>query len=185
MEDRREPLPDLFQDFIKDHTDRDGSDIAQRLNDLFMVLNTAPAAAAACSRRTGHASRTSTAGSSRRRSNCPPSTRTSAPPILDACAVDWSTISPAIFGSMFQSVRDAQTRRELGEHYTSEENILKTLNPLFLDELRAEFEQRSDADSAEADQRAQRAMGAARRHPLHGPRLWLRQLHHRCLPGAA
>ena len=50
--------------------------------------------------------------------------------VLDACAVDWSTISPAIFGSMFQSVRDAQTRRELGEHYTSEENILKTLNPL-------------------------------------------------------
>ena len=41
---------------------------------------------------------------------------------------------------MFQSVRDAQTRRELGEHYTSEENILKTLNPLFLDELRAEFD---------------------------------------------
>lgn len=60
--------------------------------------------------------------------------------ILAASAVDWSTISPAIFGSMFQSVRDAQTRRELGEHYTSEENILKTLNPLFLDELRAEFE---------------------------------------------
>jgi len=60
--------------------------------------------------------------------------------VLDACAVDWSTISPAIFGSMFQSVRDAQTRRELGEHYTSEENILKTLNPLFLDELRTEFE---------------------------------------------
>ena len=60
--------------------------------------------------------------------------------ILAASAVDWSTISPAIFGSMFQSVRDAQTRRELGEHYTSEENILKTLNPLFLDALRAEFD---------------------------------------------
>ena len=56
--------------------------------------------------------------------------------ILKACAVDWSTISPAIFGSMFQSVRDAETRRALGEHYTSEENILRTLNPLFLDELR-------------------------------------------------
>jgi hypothetical protein len=40
---------------------------------------------------------------------------------------------------MFQSVRDAETRRALGEHYTSEENILKTLNPLFLDELREEF----------------------------------------------
>ncbi|MFB7559780.1 class I SAM-dependent DNA methyltransferase [Streptomyces brevispora] len=40
---------------------------------------------------------------------------------------------------MFQSVRDKKTRRDLGEHYTSEENILKTLNPLFLDELRADF----------------------------------------------
>lgn len=49
---------------------------------------------------------------------------------------DWSKVSPAIFGSMFQSVRDAKTRREMGEHYTSEEDVLKTLNPLFLDELR-------------------------------------------------
>jgi hypothetical protein len=60
--------------------------------------------------------------------------------VLDACDRDWKTISPAIFGSMFQSVRDAETRRQLGEHYTSEENILKTLNPLFLDELRAEYD---------------------------------------------
>lgn len=49
---------------------------------------------------------------------------------------DWSKVSPAIFGSMFQSVRDAKTRREMGEHYTSEEDVLKTLGPLFLDELR-------------------------------------------------
>ncbi|WP_146086094.1 MULTISPECIES: DNA methyltransferase [unclassified Rathayibacter] len=59
--------------------------------------------------------------------------------ILRACAVDWSTISPAIFGSMFQAVRDAETRSQLGEHYTSEENILRTLNPLFLDDLRADL----------------------------------------------
>ena len=60
--------------------------------------------------------------------------------VLEACAIDWSTVSPAVFGSMFQAVRDARTRREVGEHYTSEENILKTLNPLILDELRAEFD---------------------------------------------
>ena len=52
---------------------------------------------------------------------------------------------------MFQSVRDAKTRRELGEHYTSEENILKTLNPLFLDELRAEFEHVKTLGKYEAD----------------------------------
>jgi hypothetical protein len=52
--------------------------------------------------------------------------------LLDACAYDWSGISPAIFGSLFQSVRDAQTRREMGEHFTSEQNIMKVVGDLFL-----------------------------------------------------
>ena len=60
--------------------------------------------------------------------------------LLDACAIDWSAISPAIFGALFQSIMDGQARRHLGAHYTSEENILKLIKPLFLDELRAEFE---------------------------------------------
>ncbi len=60
--------------------------------------------------------------------------------LLDACALDWSGISPAIFGSLFQSIMDDKARRNLGAHYTSEENILKLIKPLFLDELWAEFE---------------------------------------------
>jgi hypothetical protein len=60
--------------------------------------------------------------------------------LLDACAIDWSGISPAIFGALFQSIMDDKARRNLGAHYTSEENILKLIKPLFLDELRAEFE---------------------------------------------
>lgn len=60
--------------------------------------------------------------------------------LLDCCALDWSSISPAIFGAMFQSIMDSRARRNLGAHYTSEENILKLIRPLFLDELRAEFE---------------------------------------------
>ena len=60
--------------------------------------------------------------------------------LLDASALDWSRISPAIFGSMFQSVMDAKARRNLGAHYTSEKNILKLIGPLFLDELKAELE---------------------------------------------
>ncbi len=60
--------------------------------------------------------------------------------LLDACAIDWSGISPAIFGALFQSIMDGKARRNLGAHYTSEENILKLIKPLFLDELRAEFE---------------------------------------------
>ena len=61
--------------------------------------------------------------------------------LLDACRFDWSTISPAIFGSLFQSVMDAEERRQRGAHYTSEANILKVIEPLFIDGLRAEFEQ--------------------------------------------
>jgi hypothetical protein len=61
--------------------------------------------------------------------------------ILIECAkFNWSSISPAIFGAMFQGVMDKDKRRELGAHYTSEENILKVINPLFLDDLWAEFE---------------------------------------------
>ena len=60
--------------------------------------------------------------------------------LLDCCALDWSRISPAIFGSLFQSVMDTTKRRNLGAHYTTEKNILKLIKPLFLDELRAEFE---------------------------------------------
>ncbi len=63
--------------------------------------------------------------------------------LLDCCRFQWAAISPAIFGAMFQKVIDLdarERRRQLGAHYTSEANILKVIGPLFLDELRAEFE---------------------------------------------
>lgn len=56
--------------------------------------------------------------------------------LLEACAFNWSVISPAVFGSMFQTVKRKENRRRGGEHYTTEENILKTIRPLFLDEYR-------------------------------------------------
>lgn len=56
--------------------------------------------------------------------------------LLDASRFRWTSISPAIFGSMFQLVKSKEARRGDGEHYTSETNILKTLGPLFLDEYR-------------------------------------------------
>lgn len=130
---------ELFQDFVKDHTARDGSDIGHRLNDLFRVLDTAP------DQRIGLPAELVAfpyvnGGIFEEKITLPNLDHEFRTAVLDAAAVDWSTISPAIFGSMFQSVRDARVRRELGEHYTSEENILKTLNPLFLDELRGEFD---------------------------------------------
>ncbi len=59
--------------------------------------------------------------------------------LLDACRFDWSNISPAIFGALFQSVMDPVERRSQGAHYTTERNILKVIEPLFLDDLRVEF----------------------------------------------
>ena len=53
---------------------------------------------------------------------------------------DWSEISPTIFGAVFESTLNPETRRSGGMHYTSIENIHKVIDPLFLDELRAEFE---------------------------------------------
>ena len=59
--------------------------------------------------------------------------------LIESCAMDWSLISPAIFGSLFQSIMDKDERRNLGAHYTSEKNILKLIKPLFLNELWEEF----------------------------------------------
>lgn len=67
--------------------------------------------------------------------------------LLNACRFHWSHISPAVFGSMFQLVKSKEARRGDGEHYTSEKNILKTIEPLFLDELRAEASRLINAKS--------------------------------------
>ena len=60
--------------------------------------------------------------------------------LRNASIYNWSDISPAIFGALFQSVMDKDRRRKLGSHYTTEQNILKTIQPLFLDDLRTEFD---------------------------------------------
>lgn len=129
-----------FQDFIEQRTNIDGSDLAPKLQELFQVLNTPreeryknldeqladfpyvngrlfeeilPTASFDSKMRTA---------------------------LLECCYMDWSKISPAIFGSMFQSVMNPKERRNLGAHYTSEKNILKVIKPLFLDDLWKEFE---------------------------------------------
>lgn len=61
--------------------------------------------------------------------------------LIAACTFNWDAISPAIFGSLFQSVMQPEERRRQGAHYTTEKNILKVIEPLFLDELRAEVKQ--------------------------------------------
>ncbi|HWU77665.1 MAG TPA: DNA methyltransferase [Rhodanobacter sp.] len=129
-----------FHELLSQRTSIDGADIGQWLAQLFQVLDTAPA---------------------RRQKTLDAQLaefpyvngKLFAEPLplaafdanmrallLQASALDWSRISPAIFGSMFQSVMDSKARRNLGAHYTSEKNILKLIGPLFLDELSAELE---------------------------------------------
>lgn len=64
--------------------------------------------------------------------------------LLHVGKLDWKAINPDIFGSMIQAVADDEERGELGMHYTSVPNILKVLNPLFLDSLREQLEQAGD-----------------------------------------
>ncbi len=58
---------------------------------------------------------------------------------------NWKEINPDIFGSMFQAVKTAEVRSGLGQHYTSVPNIMKVINPLFMDDLREEFEKAKDS----------------------------------------
>ncbi len=64
--------------------------------------------------------------------------------LLHVGSLDWTKINPDIFGSMIQAVADDEERGALGMHYTSVPNILKVLNPLFLDDLRAQLEEAGD-----------------------------------------
>lgn len=133
-----------FQEYIEQRTNEDGSDLAAKLQELFQVLNTAK------ENRFKNLDEqladfpyvngklfeeilpTASFDTKMRQA------------LLDCCYIDWSKISPAIFGSMFQSVMNPKERRNLGAHYTSETNILKLIKPLFLDELWKEFESIKD-----------------------------------------
>ncbi|MEQ1683447.1 MAG: DNA methyltransferase [Burkholderiaceae bacterium] len=129
-----------FRAWIEDRTSEDGADLGPQLAQLFQVLNTPEDKRSRAldeqlrafpyvnGKLFDEALPLAAFSSSMRES------------LLDACAIDWSGISPAIFGALFQSIMDGKARRNLGAHYTSEENILKLIKPLFLDELRAEFE---------------------------------------------
>ena len=124
-------------------THQEGTDLAQRLNELFDLLNTKPSGVSAVADAPDYLSGFKYVNGGMFADAVPlPAemsgavAKTFRQQLLATSERDWSKVSPAIFGSMFQSVRDAKTRREMGEHYTSEEDVLKTLGPLFLDELR-------------------------------------------------
>lgn len=131
-----------FTEFIERNTSEDGSDLAGQLAHLFDILNTPEAARLKNLDETFarfpyvngklFEERLPIASFDSEMRNA----------LLYCCALDWSGISPAIFGSLFQHIMDEtpNARRNLGAHYTTEENILKLIRPLFLDELHIEFE---------------------------------------------
>ncbi len=130
---------DAFHRFLLDCTSEDGRDLAARLAELFQTLNT-PEAQRLCLRDAAVNDFPYVNGGLFAEFLPMPAFDTAMrSALLDCCALDWGRISPAIFGSMFQSVMNAEERRALGAHYTSERNILKLINPLFMDALREEF----------------------------------------------
>lgn len=116
------------------------SDVGRRLIELFEVLNTPEKDRQAGWRQDYDAFRYINGRLFEEPIRVPVFDATARDLLLEAAAINWSHISPAIFGSLFQSIKDRAERRRLGEHYTSEENILKLIKPLFLDDLWEEFE---------------------------------------------
>ncbi len=129
----------LFRDLLINYTREDGSDLGMVLAQLFQTLNqpedkrqkTLPQHFADFAYINGKLFEEqlpiSSFNSEMRQS------------LLDATTLNWSYISPAMFGSLFQGVMDTELRRNLGAHYTEEANILKVVKPLFLDGLWEEF----------------------------------------------
>jgi hypothetical protein len=131
----------IFAELVRDRTREDGSDLGPCLSQLFELLNTAV-------ERRQHNMDESLAQFPyvngdlfNERLPIPAFDTGMRQLLLDVCDFNWDAISPAIFGSLFQSVMNKDERRAQGAHYTTEKNILKVIQPLFLDYLRAEFEQ--------------------------------------------
>jgi len=130
----------IFQALISERTNVDGSDLGQWLAHLFEVLDT-PIEKRQKNLDEDLARFDYVNGELfRERLGFPSFDAKMRRKLLDACEFSWDAISPAIFGSLFQSVMDKKERRAQGEHYTTEKNILKVIQPLFLDELWQEFE---------------------------------------------
>ena len=131
---------DIFLDLLENRTREDGSDLGGWLAQLFQVLNT-PIDRRSKNLDEDLAHFPYVNGDLFREPLLIPSFDSEMRQrLIDACHFNWSDISPAIFGSLFQSVMDKDERRAQGAHYTTEKNILKVIEPLFLDELRAEFQ---------------------------------------------
>ena len=133
------PAKDMFLEYLVGRTTPDGSDMRGKLAGLFEIFNTPE------SERNKNEDEDLLAfpyinGSLfEENTRIPPFNSAMRDSLIIASRFDWSPISPAIFGSLFQSVMNAKERRAKGAHYTTEKNIMKVIGPLFLDGLKAEL----------------------------------------------
>lgn len=127
--------PDAFQNFIEQCTVEDGSDTGPQIAYLFQILDKPKDKRPANLDDHLKFFPYVNGGLFRERIDIPTFNKPMRDALLAAMNVEWAEVSPAIFGSLFQGMATREQRRADGEHYTSELNILKTLRPLFLDEL--------------------------------------------------
>lgn len=126
----------IFTETLVNNTNEDGSDVDQFLNTLFKKLNS----------KTGDFPEYLNpfpyvnGGLFKDEIISPKFSKKARSILIDSGELNWSEINPDIFGSMIQAVADPEQRSNLGMHYTSVENILKLIKPLFLDKLEEEFE---------------------------------------------
>lgn len=131
---------DIFLQLIEEDTRDDGSDVGRTLVELFDVLDCAETERQANLRAELKAFPYVNGDLFKGHVRTPVFDARMREMLLDCARFDWGKVSPAIFGSLFQSVMAPRERRAKGAHYTSETNIMKVIGPLFLDDLRAEFE---------------------------------------------
>ena len=128
---------DIFTQHIETYTEYDGTNVDTELDKIFDVLNK--------SKRDDITKQYNTfpyvnGGLFKGKYNLPKFSPRARRLLIECGKIDWCHINPDIFGAMFQGVMDPEIRHELGAHYTSVTNIMKVINPLFMDDLRKEFE---------------------------------------------
>jgi hypothetical protein len=135
---------DIFTRTMEQNTKTDGSDVAMVLTKVFEALDLK------VKDRVGFPSYVDdfpyvNGGLFRDRTAVPQFSQRARTILIEACRLQWAEINPDIFGSMIQGVVDEKKRSELGMHYTSVPNIMKVIGPLFLDDLKTEFEEAGDS----------------------------------------
>ncbi len=131
---------DAFRLYLENHTEPDGSDLGPQLALLFQVLNT-PQEKRQKNLLEELADLPYVNGELYAESlNFAAFDRAMRNQLLACTKFEWSRISPAVFGALFQAVMQPRERRQIGAHYTSERDILKVIGPLFLDDLKAELD---------------------------------------------